>query len=368
MSNLNIATKIEVVANQLPVHAYFDETIFEHELNTLFKQGPRYIGHELMVPEVGQYFALPSENEGRVLMHNANGIELLSNVCRHRQALMLNGRGSTQNIVCPLHRWTYDKEGHLLGAPHFKEKPCANLQRFPMDSWNGFLFEKSGRNVKEDLAQLASIPAIDFSSFVFDRTEIHECNYNWKTFIEVYLEDYHVEPFHPGLSGFVSCDDLNWEFGSWYSVQTVGIANQLARPGSPVYQKWHQALLNYTGNKTPEFGAIWMVYYPHMMIELYPHVLVVSWLIPRSPQHTTNIIEFYYPEDIALFEPEFIAAHQAAYLETMKEDDDIAQRMDAGRQVLLRRGVSEIGPYQSPMEDGMQHFHRFLRRELGKVF
>jgi phenylpropionate dioxygenase-like ring-hydroxylating dioxygenase large terminal subunit len=28
--------------------------------------------------------------------------------------------------------------------------------------------------------------------------ELHECNYNWKTFIEVYLEDYHVGPFHPG--------------------------------------------------------------------------------------------------------------------------------------------------------------------------
>ena len=41
-------------------------------------------------------------------------------------------------------------------------------------------------------------------------------NYNWKTFIEVYLEDYHVGPFHPGLGQFVTCDDLSWEFGDWY--------------------------------------------------------------------------------------------------------------------------------------------------------
>jgi choline monooxygenase len=26
-----------------------------------------------------------------------------------------------------------------------------------------------------------------------------------------------------------------------------------------------------------------------------------------------------------------------------------------------------VGPYQSPMEDGMQHFHEFLRRELGST-
>jgi choline monooxygenase len=24
-----------------------------------------------------------------------------------------------------------------------------------------------------------------------------------------------------------------------------------------------------------------------------------------------------------------------------------------------------VGPYQSPMEDGMQHFHEFYRREMG---
>ena len=59
---------------------------------------------------------------------------------------------------------------------------------------------------------------------MLDRVELHECDYNWKTFIEVYLEDYHVGPFHPGLGGFVTCDDLRWEFGEHHSVQTVGAA------------------------------------------------------------------------------------------------------------------------------------------------
>jgi phenylpropionate dioxygenase-like ring-hydroxylating dioxygenase large terminal subunit len=35
-------------------------------------------------------------------------VNLLSNVCRHRQSLLLEGRGNAQNIVCPVHRWTYD--------------------------------------------------------------------------------------------------------------------------------------------------------------------------------------------------------------------------------------------------------------------
>jgi choline monooxygenase len=32
--------------------------------------------------------------------------------------------------------------------------------------------------------------------------------------------------------------------------------------------------------------------------------------------------------------------------------------------VLFERGDNQFGPYQSPMEDGMQHFHEFLRARL----
>jgi len=92
---------------------------------------------------------------------------------------------------------------------------------------------------------------------------------------------------------------------------------------------------------------------------------VVSTLYTRGPRHTTNVVEFYYPEEIAAFEREYMDTQQAAYLETCVEDDEIALRMDAGRLALFERGDNEVGPYQSPMEDGMQHFHEWYRREMG---
>jgi phenylpropionate dioxygenase-like ring-hydroxylating dioxygenase large terminal subunit len=79
---------------------------------------------------------------------------------------------------------------------------------------------------------------------------------------------------------------------------------------------------------------------------------------------TRNIVEFYYPEEIALFEREFVEAERAAYMETCIEDDEIAERMDQGRAALFARRVNEVGPYQSPMEDGMQHFHEWYRRVM----
>jgi choline monooxygenase len=101
-----------------------------------------------------------------------------------------------------------------------------------------------------------------------------------------------------------------------------------------------------------------------MMVEWYPHVLVVSNMIPQGPQKTLNVVEFYYPEEIVAFEREFVEAQQAAYMETCIEDDEIGERMDAGRRALFERGDNEVGPYQSPMEDGMQHFHQWYRTKM----
>ena len=368
MSDLSISLEsLEQSRSQLPVSSYFDAELFRKEQALILKHGPRYLGHELALPELGDYQSLHQEGDGRALVRTRDGIELISNVCRHRQAVMLRGRGKTgEHVVCPLHRWTYDLHGRLVGAPHFKVDPCLNLRNYPLQHWNGLLFEQNGRHVATDLAKLGPKAEFDFSGFVYDRMHVHECHYNWKTFIEVYLEDYHVGPFHPGLGQFVTCEDLRWEFGRHHSVQTVGVHHALERPGSAVYQRWHDAVLKYRKGVAPAHGAIWLTYYPTVMLEWYPHVLVVSTLVPRGPRHTTNLIEFYYPEDIHAFERDYVDAQQAAYLETCVEDDEIALRMDAGRQALHERGDDEAGPYQSPMEDGMQQFHEWYLREMGQ--
>jgi choline monooxygenase len=350
MSDLSITLEaLERTRAQLSVNAYFDEDLFRREMELIYQHGPRYLGHELSVPEVGDYHALLQEGEGRALVRTPTGIELISNVC---------------NIVCPLHRWTYDLKGELLGAPHFAEDPCLNLNRYKTRTWNGMIFEDNGRDIAADLASLGPRADLDFSGYVLDRVQVHECNYNWKTFIEVYLEDYHVGPFHPGLGQFVTCEDLRWEFAPNFSVQTVGANNALAKAGSDIYRKWHDAVLAFNGGQPPKQGAIWLTYYPNIMVEWYPHVLVVSTLYPKGPQKTINVVEFYYPEEIAAFEPEFMQAQQAAYWETCEEDDEIAMRMDAGRRALMERGDDEAGPYQSPMEDGMQQFHEWYRRVM----
>ena len=361
----NLVDVSQLAPTQLPVDWYLDPRILDLEKRLLFERGPSYVGHEVMLPNVGDYYVPEWMNGAKMLVHNNNGIELLSNVCRHRQSLLLKGRGNARNIVCPIHRWTYDLNGTLLGAPHFPENPCLNLGSTPLQNWNGLLFEGK-RDVTRDLAHLSVLRDFDFSGHVLERVEIEQYACNWKTFIEVYLEDYHVDTYHPGLSNFVNTAELRWEFGDWYNLQVIGINQGLGRPGTAVYARWHEQLLQQVGkNKMPAFGAIWMLYYPNIMLEWYPHVLIISTILPLAPERCTNVVEFYYPEDIALFEREFIEAEQAAYHETAVEDDEICRLMTAGRRALYEHGINEIGPYQSPMEDGMVHFHKFLQREIG---
>lgn len=126
MSDLSISLdSLHHSRTQLSVSSYFDEALFREEQRLIFESVPKYVGHALTVPEVGDYHVLQHEGDGRALIRNSQGIQLVSNVCRHRQAVMLRGRGNTGGqLVCPLHRWTYGLDGVLKGAPHFAEDPA----------------------------------------------------------------------------------------------------------------------------------------------------------------------------------------------------------------------------------------------------
>jgi phenylpropionate dioxygenase-like ring-hydroxylating dioxygenase large terminal subunit len=330
----------------------------------LFDKGPGYVGHELMVPEVGDYMTLPWTEHGKLLVRSEQGVALLSNTCRHRQGLIMEGRGHAQNLVCPLHRWTYDLNGKLLGAPDFDHTPDCALPRTPLQSWHGLLFA-GPRDPSADLADFPLAADYDFGGYVFDRMIVDECPFNWKNFLEIYLEMYHVVPFHPGLQYFVDPRNYQWGFGERWSYQILGIKDEFKTQVSPHYTRYRNALLQYGEGKLPKYATLWCILYPNVMLEWYPYSLVVSTLVPLSPSRTLNVVEFYYPEEVALFERELVEAHQAAYTESAAEDSAICAWLRKGREAMYYNGEEDAGPYHSPHEDGMVHLHEFLRKEMG---
>ena len=347
----------------LPIASYFDPDWLALERSQLFAEGPNYVGSVGMVPALGDYMTLASTQDAKVLVHGPAGVSMLSNTCRHRQGLLLDGRGNNASIVCPLHRWTYDLDGKLLGAPDFDVTPNCALSKTPLTRWNGLLFA-GPRDPGADLQNFPIASDYDYSDYVFEKVVSEDYSFNWKTFLEIYLELYHVEAMHPGLQKWVDPSNYEWGFGDRWSCQILGIKDGLNSQVSPNYQRYRDAILEYSGGALPKYGTIWSILYPNVMLEWYPYALVVSTLIPRSPELTTNVVEFYYPEEVQAFERHIVDAHQAAYAESAAEDAQICARLQRGRRALWLAGEDDSGPYHSPHEDGMIHLHDWIRREL----
>lgn len=350
-------------AKRAPMKGFFSQDFYDLEQKTVFANAPQYVGHQLMIPSYGDYYTLEHENHARVLVHTQEGPSLVSNICRHNQAIMLKGKGNARHISCPLHRWAYDLHGRQTGAPYFQKNPCRNLQETKLTMWNGMAFA-GNRNVAKDMDDLPLKDILSFDGYKLDRVSTVSYDYNWKIFIEVYLDDYHIDQMHPGLGKFVDCRNLGWHFAESYNLQTVGLRSSLSRSGSKVYSRWHDAVLRQSEGAMPPYGAVWMLYYPNIMIEWQPHALLISTVIPVAPEKCLNVVEYYYPEAIMLHDRDFIEAHQQAYEETAMEDEEICLRMADGRRALYLRGEEDFGPKQSPMEDGMEEFHRYFLKAL----
>ncbi|MSQ58610.1 MAG: aromatic ring-hydroxylating dioxygenase subunit alpha [Betaproteobacteria bacterium] len=363
MTDLSSTLALTRTPVPLPISWYFDPEIARLEQKLIFDAGPGYIGHEHLVPNTGDYYVLDWLPGAPVLVRGKDGIRLLSNVCRHRQSLLLSGHGNRENIVCPVHRWTYDLAGTLLGAPQFPNNPCLNLEATNLRNWRGLLFTGQ-RDPEKDLAGMNLLADYDYAGHLRDRVEISEYPFNWKTFLEIYLELYHVEAVHPGLRQFVDPSHWRWEFGEWWSSQQLGIYKNLAHKETPAYGHYIDELLKYRNGELPKYGTLWSMYYPNICLEWYPHCLVISTILPRGPDKCLNVVEFYYPEEVALFERTLVEAHQAAYFESAAQDQQICEHLHEGRRKLYASGQEQQGPYLMPAEDGMIHFHEFVRGYL----
>jgi phenylpropionate dioxygenase-like ring-hydroxylating dioxygenase large terminal subunit len=348
----------------LPPSWYLDPAVYEAERRALFNGGPTFVGRTAMVPREGDYVALEGASAGRLLVRTGGEARLVSNVCRHRQAIMLEGRGNAKRIVCPIHNWAYGLDGRQCAAPHFPENPCLDLPTAELRPWRGVLLAGEG-DPASDLAPLDDWPELSAEGYVLDRIEYEEHPLNWKSFMEVYLEDYHVAAVHPGFRTFVNQEDLRTPkrtaSGPRFYAEMVGARWPLGTPGSPRFAEYQRLLLEVTGGQEPAFGAIWLSYFPSTLIEWYPYFNVITAYTPLSPERTLLTSQYYVRRDVRESRPDFVAACHAVLDEVTAEDHEASVRLHAGRRALWQQGVESQGPYQDPMEQGLQHFHQFLR-------
>lgn len=104
-----------------------------------------FAAHTTQIPEVGDYLTLQIGHYPVIIVRNDEGkVVALNNSCRHRGSrICQQDKGSTPNLVCPYHQWTYDLNGNLQFARNMMDEVDTNslpLVAFEVAEHRGFVF------------------------------------------------------------------------------------------------------------------------------------------------------------------------------------------------------------------------------------
>jgi len=190
----------------MPKSYYTDPAVLELERDHLFGREWICIGRSEEIAKPGDHMTFQLCNEPLVAVRAEDGkVRVLSNVCRHRGALLAEGRGNSPRLVCPYHHWSYDLEGRLAGAPRMEahksfDKSKCRLPQFSSEEWHGFLFVNLSSDPEPLAPRLKQLEALmgnyhmEQMRLLYVADEIWHTN--WKCLIENFMEGYHLSPLH----------------------------------------------------------------------------------------------------------------------------------------------------------------------------
>jgi phenylpropionate dioxygenase-like ring-hydroxylating dioxygenase large terminal subunit len=200
-------------APALPKQCYTSEAFFDFERQHVFSRTWVCVGRVEQIAEPGSYLAASVADEPIIVLRHDDGrIHAMSAVCQHRGQVITRESGTNNGrFRCPLHFWTYDREGKLVGAPHMgdtgKLRCLKNTVRLPVlrtEAWHGFIFV----NLDPDAAPLAPSLA-KLEPFWAGYTEADlvavpptpsdvALPWNWKIHVENFTDAYHPGFVHRG--------------------------------------------------------------------------------------------------------------------------------------------------------------------------
>ncbi len=190
----------------MPKAYYCDPALTQLEREHLFAREWVCIGRADEIPSPGDHMAFQLCDEPLVAVRGEDSvIRVMSNVCRHRGALLATGHGRGKRLVCPYHHWSYDFEGQLAAAPRMEahatfDKVACRLPRYAAEEWHGFLFACLADNPPPLAPRLAPLEALIRNYHMEEMKTRYLANEvwrtNWKCLIENFMEGYHLSPLH----------------------------------------------------------------------------------------------------------------------------------------------------------------------------
>ncbi len=197
----------------LPPEVYTDDHILSAEMERIFRRQWFCVGRADQLAEAGDYTCLDFAGLSIILLRDKGGaLRAFANTCRHRGARLLDGSGRVSGIRCPFHSWAYKLDGGLAGAPHMEAVSGFCKSDFGLISYHvaehlGFVLlclAEEAPDLDQVLGDFSSVHAPwPVEGLLSTRRQRFEVECNWKIFIEVFNEYYHLPYVHPD-----SIDDI----------------------------------------------------------------------------------------------------------------------------------------------------------------
>ncbi|MEO0679095.1 MAG: SRPBCC family protein [Pseudomonadota bacterium] len=324
-------------AHGMPKSVYTSEAFTQLEVDRLFSREWLCVGRGSSLPKPGDYLATEIAGQPIVVVRGRDGaIRALSNVCRHRMSVLLEGTGNVSAITCPYHAWTYGLDGALRGAPAMGlneafDRSGIRLPAIRCEEWQGFVMV----NLDPDAAPMAEgldpllelIEDYGFGDYVETFSETHRWNTNWKVLAENFMESYHLPVCHMGTIGGhvdlekMTCPPGHARFNYHWILKNDAFSLTLAHPSN-------------TRLKGDMRRTTWLIsIYPSLMITLTPGYFWYLSLHPDGPDH----VRILYAGGLA---PDFCDGEEAeANFAEFKQVIDRVNAEDKGCTERVYRGL-----------------------------
>jgi choline monooxygenase len=330
----------------IPARWYADPEIYRLEQKRIFAREWMLIGFAAQLPAPGDTLARDIAGRPVFVIRNREGaLRAFLNICRHRAArLVPEGAGHCDLLRCPYHGWLYDAEGRLKAMPEFGE--AAGLDRGKLGllpvrvaEWRGLVFVNLDADTDTvekglgDLVPLAERFPLERFAWV-DRT-VYKLHFNWKNYVDNYMEGYHIPYLHPGLNRETDAKAYEVTLGD-----RVCVHRAPTRSGAT-------------------YEGLWLWRWPNITIGIYGDGLNITRIVPEGTARMALEIDFFFLPD-----PNADAEDRRRKMQWTREvvEEDFA--VCRAVQKNLESGFYESGPLSPRHENGVAYFHDLVRQAL----
>lgn len=227
----------------LPQPYFNDPSIYQLDLERVWRRGWLFAGHTCEIPKSGDYFIVSVDTDSIIVARNRDGsLHAFHNVCRHRGSALCDAHaGHVSAFVCPYHQWSYRLDGSLAawrGMHDSLRKADFGLHPVALHEVGGLIYINLAPSPTPfDAAEACLAPLLKPQGF--HRAKVaasadYLVKANWKIVWENNRECYHCNVNHPQY--------IRANFDHYNSDDTTPeIRQRMAQAAARVEKRWKKA-------------------------------------------------------------------------------------------------------------------------------